>query len=255
MKTFQEFILEATNKYGIPDDEYKQWQQDRAMGKGPARKTFDGVSYEMRNKARSGQPSVWAISPVSDRIASYNKRKKAEQETQLSKDELLRATDGDEERAALALDAEESGIKRLTKRIKRMPKSPGVRKSLGHGVALQPKKPSSTDPGHTLSNLRAQDYQPNVSQQNKELKPGEPGYGLTRAQAAQDAVSRGDKLDKRIDRLLGTVRSGEPSKEANLYARLRRPKPKFKNSSQRATEQEARMTAAYDKRVDNTLKA
>ena len=76
MKTFKEFILEA-NKFGIPDTEYIQWQKNRSSGIGPARKTFGGIEYQMRNKARKGQPPVWAVSRTSDRKASAEKRKTA----------------------------------------------------------------------------------------------------------------------------------------------------------------------------------
>lgn len=73
MKTFREFFVEA-NKFGIPDTEYIQWQKDRGSGIGPARKTFGGIEYQMRNKARKGQPPVWAVSKTADRKASTEKR-------------------------------------------------------------------------------------------------------------------------------------------------------------------------------------
>lgn len=243
MKTFREFILEASNRYGIPDDEYRKWQQDRAAGRGPARKTFGGVEYEMRNKARAGQPSVWAVSPVESRRASGQKRSKAEQETALSKDELLRATGGDEERAALASDTETSGIKKTRKRAKRIEKSTGVRQSLGHGQPVQPEEPSPEDPGHTRSNVRIEPLRPNTAKKNRRPEPGEFGYDLTRTQAAQDAAKRGDILGRRIDTERELLRTGKPSRAAQLLARLRRPKPK---SAERAKEQEERMAAAYD---------
>jgi len=255
MKTFSKFILEASNKYGIPDDEYRQWQRDRAAGRGPAKKTFNGVEYEMRSHARAGQPrppGVWGVTPTSKRQESSEKRSKAEQETALSKDELLRATGDDEERAALASDTETSGIKKTIKRAQRIGKSTGVKQSLGHGQPLQPEEPSPEDPGHTRSNTRVEPHSPNTAKKNKRPEPGEFGYGLTRALATQDAVERGDTLGRKIDR----ERDLEtPSRAARLLARLRRPKPKFKNSAERAKEQEARMTSAYDKRVDDALNA
>ena len=248
MKTFREFIIEVKNKYGIPDEEYVKWQQDRASGKGPARKTFNGVSYEMRNKARAGQPSVWAVSPVSDRKASSEKRNKAEQETALSQDELRNAAGGDAERAALAKDTEETGIKKVIKRGKRIEKATGVKQSLGHKQPLQPDDPNPEDPGHSLSNVQPEPLSPNASKKNKRPEPGEPGYGLTRTQATQDALRRGDKLGRSIDREIELVRSGKSSRAANLLARLRRPKPKNTGAAER-------MSAAYDAKIDSALNA
>ena len=130
MKTFREFILEAKNRYEIPDDKYSQWQGDRTAGKGPARKTFNGIEYEMRNKARQGQSPVWAVSPVSSRNKSGKKRIEAEKKTELSQDELRSAAGGDKERASLAKDTEETGIKKVIKRGKKIQKATGVRQSV-----------------------------------------------------------------------------------------------------------------------------
>jgi hypothetical protein len=245
MKTFREFILEA-NKYGIPEDDYKQWQRDRASGKGPARKTFNGVEYEMRNKSRQGQSPVWAVSTVASRNESGKKRTKSEQETQLSQDELRSAAGGDEERAALAKDTEETGIKKVIKRGKRIQKATGVRQSLGHKQPLQPDDPSSEDPGHTLSNVKPEPLGPNASKKNKRPEPGESGYGLTRTQSTQDALSRGDKLGRKIDREITFVRTGTQSRPARLLNYLRRPKPKNTGAADR-------MASAYDKKVDDAV--
>jgi hypothetical protein len=245
MKTFIEFILEA-NKYGIPEDDYKQWQRDRASGKGPARKTFNGVEYEMRSHARAGQPKVWAASPSSSRKASSEKRNKAEQETQLSQDELRSAAGGDEERASLAKDTEETGIKKVIKRGKKIQKATGVRQSLGHKQPLQPDDPSPEDPGHTLSNVKPEPLGPNASKKNKRPEPGESGYGLTRTQATQDALSRGDKLGRKIDREITSVKTGAQSRPARLLSYLRRPRPKDTGAAKR-------MASAYDKKVDDVV--
>lgn len=254
MKSFYQFILEA-NRYGIPEDEYRQWQRDRAAGKGPARKTFGGVEYEMRSHARAGQPKVWAASPSSSRKASSEKRNKAEQETQLSQDELRSAAGGDQEKAALALDTERSGIGKVKQRVKRISKATGVRQSLGHKQPLQPDEPSPEDPGHTRSNIGIEALSPNTAKKSRRPKPGEPGYGLTRSQARKDALRRGEELGSKIDRERELLKQGKPSRAAQLLARLRKPKPKFKNSAERAREQEARMTSAYDKKIDDALNA
>jgi len=249
MKTFREFILEAKNKYGIPDEEYLKWQQDRASGKGPARKIFNGIAYEMRNKAGKGNPKVWAVSPVLDREASSRKRKEAEQKYALSQDELRNAAGGEEERVALAKDTEETGIKKIIKRRQRIQKATGVKLSLGHKQPLQPDDPNSEDPGHSLSNVNIEPFSSNASKKNRRPEPGEPGYGLTRTQASQDALRRGDKLGKNIDREIELLRSGSPSRSANLLARLRRlgrPKPKNTGAAER-------MSAAYDEKIEKAL--
>jgi len=242
MKTFKEFISEA-NKYGIPEDEYEQWQKDRASGKGPARKTFGGVEYEMRNKARQGQSSTWAVSPVSSRNESGKKRRKAEQETQLSQDELRGAAGGDEERASLAKDTEKTGIEKVIKRGKRIQKATGVRQSLGHKQPLQPDDPNAEDPGHSLSNVKPEPLGQNASKKNRRPEPGESGYGLTRTQAIQSALKRGGELGSKIDR----ERDLEtPSRAARLLSYLRRPKPKNTGAAER-------MAAEYDKRVGRSF--
>lgn len=250
MITFREFleridILEA-NKHGIPEDEYQQWRRDRAEGRGPAKKTFNGVEYVMRGKGIVNRKKTWGVSTVASRTASSQKRRKAEQESQLSKDELRAAAGGDEERAALAQDAEETGIRKVKQRTRRIQKATGVPQSLGHKVPVQPDDPSPEDPGHSLSNMQPERLGPNAAKGNRRPKPGEPGYGLTRTQATQDAVRRGHKLGKNIDRELDLDKQGKPSRAARLLSFLRRPKPRDTGAAQR-------MAAAYDRRVGKSF--
>lgn len=228
-KTFREFVEEAylieKNVHGIPDAVEAQWKADRAAGKpGSRTRSHGGQTYLVRSHARAGAPRTWAITKASRRSAEEKKRKKAEEEGQLTHAELLHATGGNRENAALAHDAEQSGIKRLKKRTRRIQKNTNVRQSIGHKQPLQPRDPSHEDPGHTLSNLMTQKHQPNVSQQSRRPKPGEPGYSLTRQQSVQDALRRGASLGKKIDKLVDEVRSGKPSREANRFVRLKRLK-------------------------------
>lgn len=243
MKTFKEFFLEA-NRHPIPKDERMQWIKDREEGKGPATKTFDGVEYEMRGKGFRKGKKQWGVSTTASRKASFLKRKESEENSRLTRDELLNKTGGDEERVSLALDTERSGIKKVRRRSKGIQKATGIKQSLGHKQPVQPDDPSPEDPGHTLSNVMIEPYVLNVSKQNKRPKPGESGYGLTRSQAIQDADRRGSELGKKIDR----ERNLENIRAARLLSYLRRPKPKFKNSEERAREQRERMNAAADKR-------
>lgn len=245
MKTFKNFIFEA-NRYGIPEDEYQQWKRDREEGRGPVRKTFDGVEYEMRGKGTINGRKMWGVSTTASRNQSAEKRRRAESEGQLSQSELRSAAGGDEERVALARDTEETGIKKVRKRGKRIQQRTGVRQSLGHKVPLQPDEPSPEDPGHTLSNIQNEPLGPNTAKKNKRPEPGESGYGLTRSQAAQDAIQRGVRLGRKIDREVNLIRSGRESRAARLLSRLRRRKPKNTGS-------EERMNAAYDRRIDDLI--
>jgi hypothetical protein len=97
-----------------------------------------------------------------------------------------------------------------------------------------------------LSNVKPEPLGPNSSKKNKRPEPGESGYGLTRTQAKQDALKRGDKLGKNIDRETDLLRSGKESRAARLLSHLRRPKPKNTGAAER-------MSAAYDKKVDDTM--
>lgn len=248
MKTFQRFIIEVSKyKDAIGADEYSNWQKEvdeyyKKYGhtRGISRRTIDGVSYQMRNKARAGNPRVYGVDTEQNRQASAAKRIQAEKEGELSQDELRSVAGGDEEKASLAQDTEKSGISKVKKRTNRVSKSTGVRQSLGHKQPLQPDDPNVEDPGHSLSNIQSEPLSSNAAKKNKRPEPGEPGYGLTRTQATQDALGRGNRLGQKIDREVSLTQSGKESRAAKLLSYLRRPKPKDTGAVQR-------MSAAYDK--------
>jgi len=248
MKTFQRFIIEVSKyKDAIGADEYSNWQKEvdeyyKKYGhtRGVSRRTINGVTYEMRNKARAGNPRVYGVDTEQNRQASAAKRIQAEKEGELSQDELRGAAGGDEERSSLALDTERTGIKKLIGRVKRSSRLSGEKKSVGHKVPLQPDDPNAEDPGHVRSNTGMEPLSPNASKGNKRPEPGEPGYGLTRSQAIQDADRRGVELGQKIDREVALTQSGKESRAARLLSYLRRPKPKDTGAVQR-------MSAAYDK--------
>ena len=255
MKTFREFIEEAylieTNQDTIGHKEYDKWRTEVASHyakhghvRGVSKRTFDGVEYEMRSKAGKGKPKVpkvWAASKTSDRKASAEDRNKKEQETKLTHDELRTMSGGDKERASAALDAEETGIKKVVQRKKRIQKATGVKQSLGHKQPLRPDNPKPEDPGHTRSNIQIEPLSSNTAKKNRRPNPGESGYGLTRAQSKTDAQGRGDALLKRVDDLVKSVQSGKSSRPARLLSYLRRPKPKI--SAEKSAELKARMAA------------
>ena len=250
MKTFQEFIVEAylieaktTHRDTIGHTEYDNWRNAVADHyakhghvRGVSKRTFGGVEYEMRSKAGKGKPKVpkvWSASTTSDRKASAEDRNKKEQETKLTHDELLTKSGGDNERAAAALNAEETGIKKVVKRRRRIQKATGVKQSLGHKQPLRPDNPKPEDPGHTLSNIQIEPLSPNTAKKNRRPNPGESGYGLTRAQSITDAQRRGDTLLKRVDDLVKSVQSGKSSRPARLLSYLRRSKPKDTGAAKR----------------------
>ena len=81
MKTFKEFISEANNKHGIPDDEYVKWREARSKGEGPVRMTLNDIEYEMRGKGyKKDGTKKWGVSTSSSREESRLKRIKAEKE-------------------------------------------------------------------------------------------------------------------------------------------------------------------------------
>ena len=247
MKTFREFILEANNKHNIPDDEYVKWREERGKGGGPVKMSFNNIEYEMRGKGyKKDGTKKWGVSTSSSREKSRLKRIEVEKETELSQDELRSATGGDEERSALAKDTERTGIKKVRARAKRIQKATGVRQSLGHRQPLQPDNPNVEDPGHSLSNVKPEPLGLNTSKKNKRPEPGESGYGLTRTQAKQDALKRGDKLGNKIDREIKLQKSGKESRSARLLSYLRRPKPKNTGAAER-------MASSYDKKVDDVI--
>jgi hypothetical protein len=258
-KTFGEFVLEA-NKFGIPDSEYIKWQRDRDAGVGPVRKTFNGVEYQMRNKARAGQPKVWAASPSSDRKASSEKRSEKEKETAVTQNQLRDAAKRDvtksnpNERAAAAYDAEQERMSGITKRVKTTSKSSGIQQSKDHKQALQRKtnNPENQErldrvlPGHNSDNLEIKPLPKNASKQNTALKPGESGYSLTRASVKRKQLDRGDKLLSRVGREISLTQSGKPSRAARLLGNLRKPRPKDTGAAQR-------MSSAYDRAVGRSF--
>lgn len=264
-KTFGEFMYECyvileANRHPIPADEYQKWQQERDAGTGPARKTFGGVEYQMRNKARSGQPKKWAVSPTSARRASSTKRSEKEKETATTQDELHDTAKRDvtksnpEERASAAYDAEQERMSRITKRVTKTSKSSGVQQSKDHKQALQRKAKNPENqkrldrvlPGHNSDNLEIKPLPKNSSKQNTPLKPGESGYTLTKASVKRNQLNRGDKLLDKVGQEIASTQSGKASRRARLLSYLRRAKPRDTGAAQR-------MAAAYDKRVGRSF--
>jgi hypothetical protein len=237
MKTFKEFITEA---YLIEKTTSSKAEGEKYHEENPP---FGGEPYIIKQKARTGRPPEWRPVRAGKRKAQEKRRTGVINKTRLTYNELLTKSRGDRERAAAALDAEETGIKKTEKRKRRIQKATGVKQSLGHKQPLQPDDPKPEDPGHTRSNTQIEPLSPNTSKQNRRLKPGESGYGLNRAQSTTDAIKRGDKLLNRIDDLTKSVQSGKPSRAARLLSYIRRPKSKSKKTPEQQAETRARMAA------------
>jgi len=232
MKTFQEFVEEAylieartTHRDTIGHKEYDKWKDEVSSHhaehghvKGVSRRTFGGVGYEMRNKARKGQPKIWAASKISDRKASAKKRKQSLKP--ISDKEFLSHAKRNlepnaKEVAAAAADFERQGIESKIKQAKRETDKTGEQHDLDH---LQPqptkRKPKlqprfqAVLPGHSNANLGVLSHSSNTAKQDTPPKKGQPGRNLTRAGAVKSSIEGGKKLLSKIDRLLTTVRKG-----------------------------------------------
>jgi hypothetical protein len=239
-KTFEEFVAEAylIEKTFPSKEEAKKYHE-----KNPP---FGGEPYILKQKGRSGGPKEWRPIRADKRKAQEERRTGTIDKTKLTYDELLTKSKGDKERAAAALDAEETGIKKTVERGRRIQKATGVKQSLGHKQPVQPDDPKPEDPGHTRSNTQIEPLSSNTAKQNRRPQPGESGYGLTRAQSITDAQRRGDKLLNKVDDLIKSVQSGKSSRPARLLSYLRRPKPKI--SPEKSAELRARMSAAAKSR-------
>jgi hypothetical protein len=225
-KTFEEFVEEAylveakkTHRDAIGHKEYDSWKDEVASHhaehghtKGVSKRTFDGVEYEMRNKARSGKPKVWAASKVSDRKASAKKRR--ENLKPISDDEFLSYAKRNlepnaKEVAAAAADVESTGKERKREGAKESTKKTGEPYDVDH-MNPQPtrRRPENqprfqaVSPGDSNANKRIMKRSKNTGKQDRPPKKGEPGYGLTRAGAIRKSTQGGKELLSKIDAAL-----------------------------------------------------
>jgi hypothetical protein len=226
MKTFKEFVEEAhiieakiTHRDTIGHKEYDAWKNEVASHhaehghvKGVSRRTFGGVEYEMRSKARSGKPKVWAASKISDRKSSAKKRR--ENLKPISDDEFLshakrNLEPNPKEVAAAAADVEREGIKGKKTGAQRKTVKTGEPHDVDH-MNPQPtrRRPENrarfqrVSPGDSNANQRVLKRSKNTGKQDRPPKKGEPGYGLTRASSIRQSTQKGKELLSKIDTLL-----------------------------------------------------
>jgi hypothetical protein len=225
-KTFEEFVSEAylieakkTHRDAIGHKEYDAWKDEvvshhaeHGHAKGVSKRTFDGIEYEMRNKAGSGKPKIWAASKVSDRKASAKKRR--ESLKPISDDEFLSHAKRNlepnaKEVAAVAADVERTGKERKRKGAKESTKKTGEPYDVDH-MNPQPtrRRPENqprfqaVSPGDSNANKRIMKRSENTGKQDRPPKKGEPGYGLTRAGAIRKSTQSGKELLSKIDAAL-----------------------------------------------------
>ena len=228
MKTFREFIteaylIEANNKHGISDDEYAKWRNEVASHhtehghvRGVSKRTFDGVEYEMRNKAGKGKPKVWGASKTSDRKASAKKRSQSLRP--ISDDEFLshakRSLEPNpREVAAAASDVERQGIRKKRAQAKKETEKTGEKHDVDHSQPQPTKRKPELQPrfqrvlpGHSNANLSVMKHSDNTAKQDTPPKKGEPGRNLTRAGAVRASIKGGKKLLSDIDAALKSAR-------------------------------------------------
>ena len=214
-KTFEEFVKEAylieartTHRDTIGHEEYDKWRNAVADHyathghvRGISKRTFDGVEYEMRNKAGKEKPKTWAASKTSDRKASAKQRRQSLRP--ISYDEFLshakrNLIPNPKEVAAAAADFERQGIRRKRKEAKTKTKETGEQHDLDH---LQPQPTKRTPelqprfqavlPGHSNANMGVMTHSYNTAKQDKPPKKGEPGWNLTRAGAVKASIEGG----------------------------------------------------------------
>jgi len=226
LKTFKEFVEEASlieaktsHRDTIGHKEYDAWKDEVASHhaehghtKGVSKRTFGDTEYEMRNKAGSGKPKVWAASKVSDRKASSKKRR--ENLKPISDDEFLSHAKRNlepnaKEVAAAAADVERRGMERKTTEAQKATKKTGEPHDVDH-MNPQPtrRRPENqprfqaVSPGDSNANKRVLKRSENTGKQDRPPKKGEPGYGLTRAAAIKSSIEGGKKLLSKIDSAL-----------------------------------------------------
>lgn len=225
-KTFKEFVEEAylveaktTHRDAIGHEDYDAWRDEVASHhgqhghiRGVSKKTFNGVEYEMRNKARSGKPKIWAASKVSDRKASAKKRSKSLKP--ISDDEFLRHLNRNlepnaREVAAAASDFERQGLKNKRREAKKSTEKTGEAHDVDH-MNPQPTRRNpkyreryqAVHPGHSNANTRVLPRKKNTGKQDRSPRRGEAGFGLTRAGAIQQSIRGGRELLAKIDAAL-----------------------------------------------------
>lgn len=230
MKTFREFLEEATNKHGIDSDSYSKWisaaekaHNETGKIKGIAQQTHNGVDYVLRQKGhyKNGKPR-FAVTPKKAKQNTEERRQA--KKTNLTHRELLNTAKRDlgksnppQERAAAALDVEQSRMEKIKNRVKKISKATGIKKSADHLQPLQRKmknpeyqeRLNKVLPGNASSNLSIKSLSHNASKQNTPPKRGEPGRTLTRSGATRDALRRGDTLLNRIDKEVAEIRNGK----------------------------------------------
>ena len=119
------------------------------------------------------------------------------------------------ELAAIAIDREENARKKLKAAARRLTTKTGVKHVADHIQPLQqdqriPKyreRFERVSPGDVASNLQVTSEPKNLRKGSKPPKPGQRGYGTTRAGAIDQRLNDAEKFSDKLGRLISSVKS------------------------------------------------
>jgi len=229
MKTFKEFLAEATNR------EFHSSKDDLLKA---------GLPAGHRAGYRAGKG--WFASSIDDEKAS--KKRREDRKKPLTKSDfhdyakrnLLKKP---EEFADIATDREEHEIKRKEELRGRRTKKFGVPYHLDH---LQPlsqeqrkrehrQRRYAISPGHSAQNLEVKSAKSNIEKGDKLPKRGEKGSNLTRSGAIRHTANDTHKFIRKLDSAIGNVQGSPAKRMARAYDKITglspgKPKPKKQTS-------------------------
>ena len=235
MKTFKEFLAEATNRQFHSN---KDGLLNSHGGELPA-------GHRAGYRAGKG----WFASSIED-------EKKAKKRREDRKKPLTRSDFHDyakrnlinkpREFADIATDREEHAIDRTYKKAKTTEKEFGVKQHVDHSQPLsqeQRKKQHrarfyAVTPGHSSQNLEVATAASNIQKGDTLPKRGEPGSKLTRSGAIRHTANDTKEFIKKLDSAIGNVQGKPAERMAKAYDKITglssdssKPKKQTSNSS------------------------
>ena len=235
MKTFKEFLAEATNR------------QFHSSKDGLLNSHGGELPAGHRAGYRAGKG--WFASSIED-------EKKAKKRREDRKKPLTRSDFHDyakrnlinkpREFADIATDREEHAIDRTYKKAKTTEKESGVKQHVDHSQPLsqeQRKKQHrarfyAVTPGHSSQNLEVATSASNIQKGDTLPKRGEPGSKLTRSGAIRHTANDTKEFIKKLDSAIGNVQGKPAERMAKAYDKITglpsdssKPKKQTSNSS------------------------
>jgi hypothetical protein len=233
MKTFSEFLEEATNRqfHSSKDSLLKAHGGELPAGH--------------RTGYRAGQG--WFASSIEDEKAS--KKRREERKKPLTKSDFhdhakRNLINKPGEFADIATDREEHAIDRIYKKAKTAEKESGVKQHVDHSQPLsqeQRKKQHrarfyAVTPGHSSQNLEVATAASNIEKGDTPPKRGEPGSKLTRAGAIRHTANDTKEFIKNLDSAVKSVQHSPAERMKRAYDRItglpqEKPKPQEQTSN------------------------